>query len=321
MLVYFALLLLIQLRGTKAFLIHTLPITKFSSSGQFKTIGAANGFAREERRIMPSDLYKKRKNPRNIAQQSRDRPRPKKVQPKNELPKAPPIVGAMSCSCKSGNTYDACCQPLHTGQIVTDDPVAVLKARYTAYKHGLAGFIIDSTHPKNSDFDKYVTMDFTRDRRGIKKWEKEINYMAADNTYLGLKVLSSDADSEAGIATVTFQTILKDEDGLYVAAEEQSLFTKNRGGSPGRWLYVDGELSHPSDQDFNALFEEFGDPADLDDGDDDGDSLEDNDCDDVYTTTEETRPKILNPAAEAALAGGVKFVFMKKSKCYNHLLE
>ena len=51
------------------------------------------GFARsgDDRRIMPSSLYKKRKNPRNIAQQTRDRPRPKKVQLAPEALTAPII--------------------------------------------------------------------------------------------------------------------------------------------------------------------------------------------------------------------------------------
>ena len=55
------------------------------------------GFARtgDDKRIMPSSLYKKRKNPRNIAQQTRDRPRPKKVQPIPEALNAPLIHPGM----------------------------------------------------------------------------------------------------------------------------------------------------------------------------------------------------------------------------------
>ena len=55
------------------------------------------GFARtgDDKRIMPSSLYKKRKIPRNIAQQTRDRPQPKKVQPTSEILKAPLIHPGM----------------------------------------------------------------------------------------------------------------------------------------------------------------------------------------------------------------------------------
>ena len=125
---------------------------------------------------MPSDLYKRRKNPRNIAQQTKDRPRLKKVQQKKVTPMVPPIIGSMLCSCKSGKTYEFCCQQSHIEGLHQDCPEAVLRARYTAYKHGLAEFIFQTTHPKNSDYDKYLTMDFSRDERGRKKWGKDIMY-------------------------------------------------------------------------------------------------------------------------------------------------
>ena len=120
--------------------------------------------------------------------------------------------------------------------------------------------------------------------------------MAGENTFLGLRICSSDVDSDLGIASVTFQTLLKDEDGMYIATEENSRFTKNGSGVHRGWLYLDGEVSDPSDEDFNYLFDEYGDPADLY-----NDKESENPNDDEYHIEE--RKNILTPAAEAALAG------------------
>lgn len=269
--------------------VRSLSITRQFSSLQSEK----KGFGRtgDEKRIMPSSLYKKRKNPRNIAQQSRDRTRPKKIQTTPEVLKAPLLHAAMSCSCGSGLPYSKCCQLVHNWEREeTPTPEAVLRARYTGYKHGITNYIIETTHPKNSDYDKYINLDFTREMKGGQKWSKDILRMACDHDYRGLKVLNSNVDEELGFATVTFQTLLKEVDGPYIATEEHSQFTKNRqGGRKDAWLYLDGETTDVSDEDFDKLFEEFGDPADLIDG---ADENEHND---------DQEENSLSPAAQAAM--------------------
>ena len=79
--------------------------------------------------------------------------------------------GAQLCTCGSGKTYNDCCGRLHnvvhsphkdigTNAVHTVHAAAssslspfraeeMLRARYTAYKHGLTDFIIATTHPLN----------------------------------------------------------------------------------------------------------------------------------------------------------------------------
>ena len=51
-----------------------------------------------------------------------------------------------SCACGSGQSYAACCQPIHEGHR-TEDPAAVMRARYCAYVLDLNAFLLDSWHP------------------------------------------------------------------------------------------------------------------------------------------------------------------------------
>ena len=200
----------------------------------------------------------------------------------------------MTCSCGSGLPYSKCCQPLHSWENKeTPSPEDVLRARYTGYKHGIVDYIIESTHPRNPEYDKYINLDFTREGKGSKKWGKAILRVACDYLHCGLKVIKSSVDEELCFATVTFQTLLKEVDGSYIATEEHSRFTKNRhGGRQNTWLYLDGEVIDVSDEDFDRLFEEFGDPSDM------MDKEHQNESDEYYYKNEENS---LSTAARAAM--------------------
>ena len=201
------------------------------------------------------------------------------------------LYSAMSCSCGSGLPYSKCCQRLHNGETIEiPSPEDVLRARYTGYKHNIAEYIIESTHPRNSEYEKYINLDFTRQRKGSKKWGKEILRTACDHNYCGLKILGSTVDEDLGFATVRFQTLIKEADGSYVATEEHSQFVQNsHSGRSNTWLYLDGEVNDVSDEDYDKLFEEFGDSADLE-------------SEDVSVTDEfYDQQRVLSQPAQAAL--------------------
>jgi hypothetical protein len=71
-------------------------------------------------------------------------------------------------------------------------------------------------------------------------------------------VLKVDEDAQLGIAEVRFQTLMREkqsdeaEASSLIATEEVSQFVRSRVGV-GSWLYVDGEISEPSDEEFDAL--------------------------------------------------------------------
>lgn len=256
------------------------------------------GFARESEYVRPSTLYKKRKPVRNGPQQTTTKRTSSKSKGKESPSIAvPPIVSAQNCPCGSGSTYGQCCEELHKG--TKKDAVkaeALLRARYTAYKHGLGAYIIATSHTENQDYEKYVTLDFSSDQRGRKHWARDVEKTAAEHDYCGLKVLEANEDTDLGFATVRFQTLMREKDsGSYIATEEVSQFLRKKGAAAGSnvgmyWQYRDGEISEPSDEDFDTLLDEFGLEDDIVGGNDGQDS----------DGVAEQQLKTLTPAALAA---------------------
>jgi len=126
---------------------------------------------------------------------------PKKVKRKDRIPapwppplSPPPIVPAQLCSCKSGLSYENCCLPVHDFKLNPKEPEKVLRARYTAYKHGIADYIIATSSEKNEDYEKYTILSFAGN--GDKKWRKEISSLATENDYFGMEIISSDVLDE-----------------------------------------------------------------------------------------------------------------------------
>lgn len=94
-----------------------------------------------------------------------------------------------------------------------------MRSRYSAYKLGLADYLIQTTHPDH----QHPT--------NTKKWREEILTFSQNTDFIGLKIL--DATNELDHSTVTFHAILESslED---ISFKEKSLFKKIKG----RWLYV-----------------------------------------------------------------------------------
>ncbi len=125
------------------------------------------------------------------------------------------------CPCHSGKKYKKCCQKYHKGAL---PPTAqlLMRSRYSAYACGNADYIMDTTHPLNSDY--------TEDR---KTWREEILSFSAHTQFLGLRITESTEEEEESF--VTFEADLSS--GLL---KERSRFLKENG----RWYYVDGVFSH-----------------------------------------------------------------------------
>ncbi len=51
-----------------------------------------------------------------------------------------------SCPCGRGQSYAACCQPLHTGA-AAPDAETLMRARYTAYVMRLDAYLLATWHP------------------------------------------------------------------------------------------------------------------------------------------------------------------------------
>ena len=153
------LLLLIELAGFRLNLGFVFPVTIVGTSSSSRLHGT--GFSRVVKSNDDSKGIKKK---------------PWDTEP---LPSTgTPPHNAQLCTCGSGKTYSDCCGRLHnvvlsphkdvgTNAIHTVHAAAssslslfraeeMLRARYTAYKHGLADFIIATTHPMNEGDPNHI---------------------------------------------------------------------------------------------------------------------------------------------------------------------
>ena len=121
------------------------------------------------------------------------------------------------CPCQSGRKYKKCCQKYHKGALPAT-ALDLMRSRYTAYALGLADYIIQTTHPDNSDY--------TEERS---RWRDEILAFSKTTAFEGLTIIDyTDTSPEA---FVTFEAALSS--GLL---REKSRFLKENG----RWFYIDG---------------------------------------------------------------------------------
>lgn len=181
---------------------------------------------------------------------------------------------ASPCGCGSGSAYSKCCGVQHMSFESSNTPEQVLRARYTAFKYGLADYIIDSTHTSNEDFQKFMVAARATKRSGAERWKREILQLKEkeDLGFLGIDVVSTEVIGD--FATVIFRALFlqgasavtdaggaeeeEGEDG-FLAVEEKSLFERT---GAGKWLYKDGETTAPEADIANAMIDKWASSSD-----------------------------------------------------------
>lgn len=127
------------------------------------------------------------------------------------------------CPCHSGIKYKKCCRPLHIGQAV-DDPVRLMRSRYSAYVLHNLDYIEETMHPDSKHLHD----------KPYAQWKAGIVFFAENTNFVGLEILDSELSlDDLDTGWVTFHAILKNdgEDTSYI---ERSLFKKK----DQRWLYL-----------------------------------------------------------------------------------
>lgn len=118
------------------------------------------------------------------------------------------------CPCGSGSAFEDCCGPIHAGA-AAPTAQALMRARYSAYARGDAGFLRTSWHPD--------TRPESLDLEDAPRW-------------IGLKILATAAGGEDDdLGTVEFVARYK-IGGRAHRLHELSEFVR----SEGRWVYVRG---------------------------------------------------------------------------------
>lgn len=151
-----------------------------------------------------------------------------------------------SCACGSGNSYDSCCQPFHMGKAYPEDPIEVLRARFSALSYGVPGFLMRSTHPDMKEYaaENEEKVGSRRSKREI--WEKNLQSFSDDFEFMNLK-FPDGSDPEAVVAdgsdeAVVAVTLERRMNGAmsWDNIDEKTKFKKN--ATTGEWLYFSANL-------------------------------------------------------------------------------
>ena len=130
------------------------------------------------------------------------------------------------CPCQSGQPYAICCQPYHNGQPIPH-PLALMRARYSAFALNLPDFLMATTAPDNPGY-----------RHDSRRWRQELRGYCRRTRFHGLTILKVVGGSKPDEGYVTFRArlISGGRDGSFT---ERSRFVR----VDNRWLYHSGVLS------------------------------------------------------------------------------
>ena len=133
------------------------------------------------------------------------------------MKKTTPALKLSECPCGSGQHYDDCCGPWHTGLdagVHAPTPEALMRSRYSAYVLGLIDYLLATWHPSTAPGELELPPV---------KW-------------LGLEVRHAEMAGDAGV--VEFVARCKNN-GRAERMHETSRFVRQ----DGRWLYIDGDVA------------------------------------------------------------------------------
>jgi SEC-C motif domain protein len=129
------------------------------------------------------------------------------------------MINASSlCPCCSNQSYHACCQKLHHGDLTASSAEQLMRSRYSAFVVGDIGYLTKTLHPDKRQADDEAVL-----RQTIEQTQ-----------WLGLKII--DHKSTENKATVEFIAFYQDE--VIGQLHEHSHFIKQNK----QWFYVDGEM-------------------------------------------------------------------------------
>jgi len=145
----------------------------------------------------------------------------------------------VACGCGSAQSYEACCQPCHEASLATE-PLALIRARYTAYAYRLPDFLIDTTSPEHEEWQ----VDRTA-------WKKDLLTFCDTFVCEGLEVGQQQAGAAPGdtaavggadAVRVPFRAKLVQKGAIKMLdLLETSTLVR---GAAGGWLYAKGEVEY-----------------------------------------------------------------------------
>lgn len=169
--------------------------------------------------------------------------------------------GQLVCPCNSGLLYKDCCQRFHNGSKRTEQPIDVLRSRYTAFAWRIIPYVIQTTHPTNRDY-----------RTNKVLWAKDLHRSGMFDSYefIGLEDINiienapmdndnnnnNNNNDDDDVAYIEFKVRLrvKENDGTMIAGQETIISERSKfirmletninddKTNNGYWLYASGDV-------------------------------------------------------------------------------
>ena len=128
------------------------------------------------------------------------------------------LAKARPCPCTSGKTYGACCAPYHEGKASVHDAESLVRARYSAFALGEIDFLWQTLHEEHPDRVKHPK----------ERVLAALRHASSSFKYMGLRILESRPEDEAGVARVLYVARLFRK-GVNVSFAELAEFMREAG--------------------------------------------------------------------------------------------
>jgi len=125
----------------------------------------------------------------------------------------------ISCPCKSGKAYTACCQPLHEKRVIANSAQQLMRSRYSAFVLKNTSYLIATLHPSKRESNDELVLKQTMD----------------ETQWLGLKLIKHHQKSDA--TTVEFVAFYQGDSEIEQLHEKSRFIHENK-----HWFYLDGEI-------------------------------------------------------------------------------
>lgn len=130
----------------------------------------------------------------------------------------------MQCECHSGLPYLECCADYHSGKMLPESALVLMRSRFSAYARHIFDYIMETTHPENPSFS-----------RNREEWRKSIEEFCKHTEFRGLKIHEFVEGEREAFVTFFAHLIQRGTDISFI---ENSRFIK----VGDRWLYHSGHV-------------------------------------------------------------------------------
>ena len=138
--------------------------------------------------------------------------------------------GSVQCACMCGSTYAECCAPLHEGGSAAD-PVALIRARYTAFKYRLPDYVMRTTARSSGEW-----------RDDTAAWRKDLLRFCDSYMYEGIRDIEPTSEGDGDASSYSYVVAMVERGSIKMMdAVQTSRF--ERTGS-GEWEYISGDVEY-----------------------------------------------------------------------------